>query len=196
VPVEFASFAFIITLAAVINGLGIVRWVSGLADYLRRHGSLTVTHYWIYNLAAGFQMLLHVLLWWSLWGVRGGTLNFLTYLYLLAGPVVLFLGTALMAPNLDTDHIDLRRHFVSVRRTYSITLALLWIWAIFTTPVFHGFISPSAPLFSGFFAVASLQFFARSERIQAVAAILNWLLLGLFVAMYAMQLGGVITNVD
>ena len=70
-PLEFASFAFIITLAAVVNGLGIVRWLTGLAEYLRHKDSLSIRHYWVLSLFATFQFLLHILMWWSLWGVRG-----------------------------------------------------------------------------------------------------------------------------
>ncbi len=42
---DFRAFAFIITLAAVVNGLGIVRWVAGFAEYLRQANSLQVKHY-------------------------------------------------------------------------------------------------------------------------------------------------------
>ena len=54
-PLDFRAFAFIITLAAVVNGLGIVRWLSALAEYLRQQSSLDVQRYWVYNLlVAGF----------------------------------------------------------------------------------------------------------------------------------------------
>lgn len=33
---DFRAFAFIITLAAVINGLGIVRWLTAFAEFLRQ----------------------------------------------------------------------------------------------------------------------------------------------------------------
>ena len=64
-PAEFASFAFISTLAAVINGLGIIRWLNSLADYLRKRDSMTIEYYWVYTLAAVFQFVLHILLWWA-----------------------------------------------------------------------------------------------------------------------------------
>lgn len=54
---DFRAFAFIITLAAVVNGLGIVRWLTGLAKYLRRKDELRVQHYRVYSLSAGFQFL-------------------------------------------------------------------------------------------------------------------------------------------
>ena len=109
---DYRSFAFIITLAAVINGLGIVRWLTSFAEYLRNRGSLDIKHYWVYNLTAGFQFMFHVLMWWSLWGTHGsGAFNFLTYLYLLTGPVLLLLGTSLRVPDHSENSADLRAHY-------------------------------------------------------------------------------------
>ncbi len=190
-PNEFAAFAFIITLAAVVNGLGIVRWVSGLAEFLQRKDSIEVRFDWVYALAAAFQFILHVLLWWSLWTVRGfGSINFLTYLYLLTGPILLFLGTAFLAPNLADDAIDLKEHFDSVRPTYSSILVLVWLWAILTSPVFLGSFAPQASMYGVFLAVAVLQRITANSTVQAVAAVTNWVLLGVLVALYGMQLGG------
>ena len=44
-PLEYASFAFLITLAAVVNGLGIVRWLTSFADQLRQKDSLGIQQY-------------------------------------------------------------------------------------------------------------------------------------------------------
>jgi len=189
-PIEFASFAFIITLAAVVNGLGIVRWLTGLAEYLRRIDTLSVKHYWVYSLFAGLQFLLHILMWWSLWGVRGATeINFLMYVYLLAGPVLLYLGTSVLVPSIEEDDVDIKAHYFAVRRTYTSVLALLWIWGIFVSPVLRGTFAPTMPIFVLFFVFALTQRINAKPMIQAVLAVLNWLLLVVFVAGYAMQLG-------
>jgi hypothetical protein len=191
---ELASFAFIITLAAVVNGLGIVRWLTGLAEYLRRKDSLSVKHYWVYSLIASFQFLLHILMWWSLWGVRGDVeINFLMYVYLLAGPIFLFLGTSVLVPGIDEDELDMRTHYFSVRQTYSIVLMLLWLWAIFLSPVLRGTFAPTMPLFALFFVFALIQRMTTTSTAQGIIAALNWLLLIVFVATYAMQLGGTIS---
>ena len=191
-PIEFASFAFIITLAAVVNGLGIVRWLTGLADYLKRRDTLDVQNYSVFSVFAGFQFLMHILLWWSLWSVRGAAeINFLMYVYLLAGPVLLFLGTSVLAPNIDTKTVDMRKHYYAVRATYSSVLALLWLWAIFLGPILRGEFAPTLPVFSLFFLIALIHRLAASPKFQAVIAGANWLLLILFVALYGMQLGGI-----
>ena len=191
-PIEFASFAFIITLAAVVNGLGIVRWLAGFAEYLRRRNSLNLQHYWVLTLFAGFQFLMHILLWWSLWGVRGvAEINFLMYVYLLAGPILLFLGTSVLSPDIAGES-DMRSHYFSVRRTYSSVLALLWLWAIFMGLVLRGEFAPTLPILSLFLIVALMQRQIAHPTIQGILITANWLLVVVFIASYAMQLGGTV----
>ena len=86
------SFTFVISLAAVINGLGIVRLLSALAEYLRKRERLEIHHYWVFSLFVSMQLLVHVLLWWSLWGIQGAsTFNFLVYLFVLSSPTLIYL---------------------------------------------------------------------------------------------------------
>ena len=190
-PTDYQSFAFVITLAAVVNGLGIVRWLSGFAEYLRRRHSVQATHYWVFGLMAGYQFLLHILFWWTLYGLRGAaTINFLTFLYLLTGPILLFVGTAILLPNVDEDTIDLREHFRATRPIYSTVLVLLWLWAIFSSPIMHGFFSPTLPLLAAFLASALVLRISSNQKVHAVVAVVNLLLLVSFIALYFMQLGG------
>ena len=190
-PIEFASFAFIITLAAVVNGLGIVRWLTGLAEYLRRRDSLKIEHYWVFTLFAVFQFLLHILMWWSLWGVRGvSEINFLMYVYLLAGPVLLFLGTSVLAPDIHDDSVQMKPHYDHARATYSTVLALLWLWAIFIGVVLRDEFAPTMPIHASFLAVTLVQRFSSNPTVQAIVAVTNWLLLIGFISSFAMQLGG------
>jgi len=190
---DLASFAFIITLAAVVNGLGIVRWVTGLAEYLRQRKKLSIEAYWIYILFAGFQFLLHVLMWWSLWNVRGaGEINFLIYVYVLTGPILLYLGSSVLAPDIVEGSVDMKAHYAAARATYSTVLGLLWLWAIFMSPLLRGTFAPTTPMYSLFLAMALGQRVISNPMAQGAIAVANWLLLILFVAMYAMKLGGAV----
>ena len=192
-PLDFRAFAFIITLAAVVNGLGIVRWLTALAEYLRQKTSLDMQHYWVYNLLAAYQFLLHILMWWTLWSVHdAANFNFLTYLYLLTGPVLLFLGTSLLTPNIQDDGIDVRRHFTVVRPMYSTVLTLLWIWALGAGPVLRGFLAPTAPVLALFLAAAVALRVTANPKSHAIVAILSWLLAVAYIGLYAMQLGSVV----
>lgn len=190
-PVDSDSFVFVISLAAVVNGLGIVRWLTGFTEYLRRGPSLRLTHYWVFTLAASFQFMLHVLFWWSLWSIRGtATINFLSYLFLLSGPILLFVGSAMLAPDLTEDEVDLRAHYFTARPVYASVLALAWLWAILLSPVLRGTFAPTLPLLLFFLATALAQRLFDNPKAQGTLALINWLLLLLFIAIYAMKLGG------
>lgn len=190
---DTASFAFIISLAAVVNGLGIVRWLTGAAEYLRRRQSLQVTHYWVFTLTASFQFFLHILLWWSFWGIRGNaSLNFVTYLYVLTGPLFLYLGTYLLSVDVNDDRIDLRDHYASVRPPYATTFILLCIWSILSGPVVFGFFPPNTILKLAFLVLGITLRVSISPKVHGVVAVLNWLTLAAFIGIYSLQLGGAI----
>jgi len=189
---EYAAFAFIFTLAAVVNGLGIVRWLTALAEYVRKRASVQVTGRRIFLIFAAFQFLLHVLLWWSLWGIRAvDSFDFLDYLYLLTGPVVLFLGSSLLVPDANSDNVDLGDHFSNVRKPYAITLAAAWLWTLLLWPVFSGVVPPSAPFHAAFLVLAIALRFTSNPRALTTIGLLNWVALVVFVWRFAMELGGV-----
>lgn len=128
-------------------------------------------------------------------GVRdAANFNFLTYLYLLTGPVLLFLGTSLLTPNVETDGVDVSNHFFAVRPTYSTVLILLWIRAIVAGPVLRGFLAPNAPLLALFLTMAVALRATANARIHGIVVVLNWLPVAVFIALYGMQLGGNVTQ--
>ncbi len=188
---DFRAFAFIITLAAVINGLGIVRWLTAFSEYLRQRRSLDIQHYWVFSLLAAYQFLLHILMWWTLWSVHDAVnFNFLTYLYLLTGPVLLFLGSSLLTPSVAAEGLDIRGHFSEVRPTYSTILVLFWLLSIFAAPVLRGSLAPTAPLLALFLTSAVALRATANSKVHMIAVVFNWLLVVVFIALYSMQLGG------
>lgn len=189
---DTTSFAFIISLAAVINGLGIVQLLLSLGEYLRTRHRLRITHYWVFNLVVAFQFLLHILLWWSLWNAReAAEFNFLTYLYLLFGPILLFLGTSLLLPDVEEHAIDVRVQYFHIRRSYFTAMGLLWLWAIFFWPVLSGVFGPTAPILTAYLVIAVVLRLTAHPRVHEVLALANWVLLVAFIVLYAMQLGAV-----
>ncbi len=189
---DATSFTFTISLAAVINGLGIVRMLSGFAEYLRAKRQLNVSHYWVFALVAAFQFLLHILLWWSFWNIReAGTFNFLTYVYVLCGPIMLFLGTSLLLPDVEGRKIDLKIQYFDIRRSYFTVMAILWLWAILLWPVLSGVFPPTSQVFTVFLAISVTLRFTDHPKVHVAGALANWALLIAFVALYAMQLGGI-----
>ena len=189
---NFPAFAFIMTLAAVINGMGIVRLLASFGEYLKRQGDLEIVHYWVFNLWITFQFLLHVLMWWSLWNARvAEAFNFQHYIYLLSGPILAYLGSSLLLPELENSNIDMRKHFHKVRAPYFTILSILWVWVIFLYPILAGRFAPTAPFLVFFLAITLTLRFTTNPKIHAAAIILVWLLLAFFVATFAMQFGAI-----
>ena len=127
-----------------------------------------------------------------MWNARAAeTFTFLHYLYLLSGPILLYLGSSLLIPNSDDHAIDLHMHFYSVRVPYCTTAAIFWLWVIFLFPVLTGKFAPTVPVLVSYLAMALTLRFTTNPKIHAALANAVWLLIIIFVAMFAMKLGGV-----
>ena len=189
---DFRAFAFVITLAAVVNGLGIVRLLGGLSDYLRNYSTLNVRHYWVYTLLAVFQLLTHMLLWWSVLGLRAaGNINFLSYLYLLIGPTLLYLCTSIIIPDIEDNTVDLRARYYGFRKIFFTLLTVFWLWAIFVWPVFGYSFAPTAPLVTVWLLISLTLLITDNPRVHATLIVANLAIYAGFIAMFAMQLGEV-----
>jgi len=193
-PMELTKevWTFVIALAAVVNGLGIVRLLGGFSDYLKNRESLDVAHYWVYALTSIFQFLIHLLLWWSIIGLKAAAnIDFLTYLYLLIGPTLLFLGTSLLLPDAAKESISLREHYFVIRKAFYLIAILFWLWAIFLWPAFGYSFAPTVPLICLFLMISLVLRFTDNHKVHAVLVIGNLVVYAMFVALYAMQLGAV-----
>ena len=189
---DYPAFAFIISLAAVVNGLGIVRLLTVSAAYLKHRDKMNITSYWVYNLWVALQFLLHILVWWSLWNIRVAEIfNFLNYLYLLTGPILLFLSTSVLLPDEDDAEANLKTHFFSVRTLFFSINSLFWLWTIFLYPVLVGKFAPTAVLLSCFLVLATALRFTANPKVNAVLVIATWMLLIVFVGTFSMELGKV-----
>ena len=185
-------FMFIVALAAVVNGLGIVRIVGGLGEFMRRRESLDVTFYWIHSALVLFQLLTHVLLWWSFIGLREvDSINFLQYFFLLIGPVLLFLATSLLVPDFTDDTVDLRAAYWRSSKSYYTILMVFWPWVIAIWPVFGYPLAPTWKFAACWMVMMAIMRFTGNEKVHGVLVSAVWLLTIAFIGIYAMQLGGV-----
>jgi hypothetical protein len=186
-------WALVIALAAVINGLGIVRLVGGFADYLKNHATLNIQHYWVYTLLAVFQLLAHLLLWWSILGVKTSidNINFLSFLYLVIGPTLLYFATSIMVPDIKDKPVDLRTEYYNFRKTFFSILIIFWLWAIFIWPVFGHSFSPTVPLIAVWLFISLVLRLTDKPKVHAALIVANCVVYVAFIAIYAMQLGEV-----
>ena len=182
----------VIALAAVINGLGIVRLIGGLGEYIKKRDTLEVRHHWAFSLQLLFQLLAHILLWWSFLGLRSvGEINFLTYVYLLIGPTMLFLSTSLIVPDTSEDVIDMVVLYRRIRDAYYSILALFWLWTIFVWPVFGYGFPPTINLLATWLLIAVVLRFSKSAIVHQGLIIGNFLVMLAFIALYGLKLAGV-----
>jgi hypothetical protein len=189
---DIRTFAFLIVLVGVVNGLGLVLWVTGFAKYCSRLGSLEVKHYWVFALWALTQFMMHIMIWWFLWGMRDvETFNFLTYVYVLTGPILTYMGSSMLMPDMDRRLIDVRAHYFHVRRAYFSVFALVWLWAIFVWPVLLGRFAPTAPIFALGLVGSVILRFSANPTVHAVLVVMNWVLIITFLTLFGLELGGV-----
>lgn len=184
------TWIYIFSLVAVINGMGVIRLLSVLSEFLRNQKTLNIQHYWVYSSFAVFQLLLHLLFWWSIVGLhKAGNLNFLSYIYLLIGPTLLYLGTTLLIPAEKVESLDLRAEYYGVRKTYFSILTAFWLWVIFVWPVFGHSFAPTVPLHIAFLLIALTLRITDQPRVHATLIIANYAIFLVFILLYAMHLG-------
>jgi len=185
-------FMFIVALAAVVNGLGIVRIVGGLGELIRRRESLDISFHLIHSMLVLFQLLAHVLLWWSFIGLRDiSSVNFLQFLYLLVGPILLYLATSLLVPDFIGTTLDMRAEYWRSCESYYTILIVFWIWSMFVWPVFGYPLAPTWKFIACWMTIMTILRFTKNERAHQLLVSAVWLVMFLFIAIYAMQLGGV-----
>lgn len=108
-------FEYVSVMVSVVLALGIAQILSGLGRLLLSRGE--TRPYWIHSLWIVFFALLHVLLWWFLWDLRERPPETVpTFLYLLAGPAMAYLGTYVLLGGGFPD--DAGAHFYRVRRPF------------------------------------------------------------------------------
>ncbi|MDX2503654.1 MAG: hypothetical protein QNL62_04145, partial [Gammaproteobacteria bacterium] len=186
---EQSYWIYIISLVAVINGLGIVRLLTALSEYIKKRTNLNIQYYWVYTLSIVFQLLMHLLIWWLFVGLHKiGNLNFLSYLYMLIGPALLFLSTTLMIPDIKDESINLRSEYYSIRKVFFSLLATFYLWAIFIWPVLGYSFAPTVPLLIVFFLIALTLSITDRPKIHATLIIANYAVYIAFIVLFATHL--------
>lgn len=183
---------FIIALIAVLNGLGIVRLLGGVGEYLKNYSTLNLQHYWVYTLLAIFQLLSHLLLWWSILSIPvDANINFLSYLYLLLGPTLLYLSTILIIPDIKDKSIDLRSEYYNFRKTFFSILTGFWLWVIFVWPVFGYPFAPTVPLIIVWLLISLILRLTDNPKVNATLVTANCVVYAIFIVIFAMRQGEV-----
>lgn len=124
-------FEYLSVLVSIILGLGITQLLAGFGRWLEHRGT-----YRLYGPAiawAAALMLVHVQMWWSMFGMRywGEDWNFLQFSAVLLQPAILYLLTILAFPGPASTELDLRSNFFAQRRWFfGLFLAMLVVSVI------------------------------------------------------------------
>ncbi|KPK28932.1 MAG: hypothetical protein AMJ61_00010 [Desulfobacterales bacterium SG8_35_2] len=169
---------------AVIMGMGIVHLMIAIAALLQNE--LNVKIYWVHAAWLFFLLLLHFHVWWGFWDFRlVNSWNYFTYLFMLLGPVALFLAVKILIPEASQqEKLDMREFYYRVHRQFYTTMALAVLWGIMIYPVFFGKPDPVLEWLLLFLAVMIALAFLKNPKLHAVLTVVAWALFLTWVLSY------------
>ena len=122
---EFEYFSAMIAVILALGVTHILRYVSHVAL-----NPGLVIRYWVHSAWVLLVLLAHFAAWWNIWEL-GDDLRFSLYvfLYMLIGPIALFLAARLIVPPLHGPaQLDTETHYYSVHRLFFALLGAFIIW--------------------------------------------------------------------
>jgi len=123
------EFNYLAVLISIILGLGITQLLTGLGKLINTRAN--VRWYWPVAAWTGFLLIIHIQTWWAMFGLRNHKeWDFLAFLVVLLQPILLYLLSALVLPDLtaQTSVVDLRANYYSHSRWFfSLAMAVVVI---------------------------------------------------------------------
>lgn len=90
-------FEYVSVLISIILGLGITLVLTGIADLIKRWGSVTL--FWPYLIWIALVFILHVHEWWIMYDLRTtASWQLVTFLFVILYPILLFILANLLFP--------------------------------------------------------------------------------------------------
>jgi hypothetical protein len=178
------AFPFLAVMFALLMGMGVVRLITGLAEMIKHRAR--VRPYWVHGAWLFLLLLLYFHVWWSFWDFRlAPHWNYLTYLFLLAGPVALFTATSLLIPDVGAEEdVDSRSYYFRVHRSFFATMSVAVVWGMSIRPVMFGQMDPILEWLLLFLAVTVTLAVTKNEMVHAVLTVVAWVLFAIFVGSY------------
>lgn len=121
-----SAFDYLSVMISIVLGLGVAQLLTTAGVIIRERDRLKP--YWLTVLWIAVLVLIHVQNWWTMFGLRDrADWSFTAFFMLLLQPIVLYLLSSLLTPNLDRE-TDLRAAFERQSRAFfTVFLALLCI---------------------------------------------------------------------
>ena len=143
-------FEYLTVAVSIVLSMGIVRLVGGLLPAMRRDARNWIHVSWIL-----IKIYSHVQYWWLTWVYRQGVdWNFLSFLYLLVGPILLYMQAAILIPSSPEDVASWRERFFGLHRPFFFLNALYVLQVQLGTFVIGGTSPPLAAVIGSGLGVA------------------------------------------
>lgn len=186
---DSSDISYLMVLVAMITALGIRELLVGWGTVLRDRGRVRV--YWPHLLWTALTFLAYVQLWWgNVFDRNVVAANLIYFLFFLASPMIFYIITILLYPNLDLgEKIDLETHFFDKKTSICLLAALTPALFAFEDLLVHGVVARwpfNALRLSG---VVMLLIGAGTQN-RKFHEVLIFLLLGLLVAFMWLQATG------
>jgi hypothetical protein len=119
------AFSYLSVLNSIVLGLALASLLAGFAGLVRARGRVVM--YWPLAAQMCLLFLIQVQLWWALFVLRNVThWNFIGFLVVLMQPVLVYLATAFLVPDVREDEtLDLREAYFREARWYFTAILLV-----------------------------------------------------------------------
>lgn len=182
------AFDYLSVMVSIVLGLGVTQLLTTLGAIFRERDH--IKPYWLTNLWIGILVLIHVQTWWAMFGLRDhGDWAFPGFFVLLLQPIILYLMSSLLTPNLDRE-ADLVRAFERQSRGFFGLFILLLVVSILRDVVINDRM-PDAPNLAAhgvFMALSIVAALTRRRRVHEIMGPITAVLVLAYIATLFMRL--------
>jgi hypothetical protein len=160
-------FEFVTVVISLLLALAIGQLLLGVAGLVKNRGRVAPSP--PLTLWLVFLFLLSLSLWWSQYDFLDIEWTYLSFLYVVLGPTILFFLVALLVPDDPGGReVDLDRHFEAVRTVFLVLLLVYALVTWFDGPLLQGqpVLGPIGLVNVGFVAAILIALVVKHRRVQ------------------------------
>ncbi len=184
-----ASFGHISVLVVVLNAIGLGTLMIGIATFIRKPPKRSLKFSGVLIAWSILHLYLHIMLWWRFYGMElVEAFNFFNYLFMLAGPMFLLFGSALLLPDEEGGTIDMPAYLDRVHRPLFTFETGFWVWALLAGPLIEGKWGTEWYLWAMMVLISLTLIQTRSRGPRLALTSAAWLVQLIFIATEALTL--------
>jgi hypothetical protein len=187
-----SAFDYLAVLLSIVLGLGITQLLTGFASLARARDRTRV--YWPALMQMAVVFLIHVQVWWALFGLRGiAHWTFAQFLVVLMQPVTVYMMAAFITPEVSAEGaVDLRgAYFREHRWFFGALVAALLVSLCKNFVLYQRLPHPVDLAGHAVFLVAALTgMISSSDRVHKILAPVSLVIYASYIALLFVQLPG------